>query len=79
MSNKGGRVSPDYLADIAPEYAETTGQTGEAVTCEGTDEYAHENITEVVFADKDAADCHHEGPEEHPPTVCLEPFRHGGI
>ena len=21
MSNKGGRVSPDYLADIAPEYA----------------------------------------------------------
>ena len=22
MSNKGGRVSPDYLADIAPEYAE---------------------------------------------------------
>ena len=23
MSNKGGRVSPDYLADIAPEYAVT--------------------------------------------------------
>ena len=23
MSNKGGRVSPDYLADIAPEYAWT--------------------------------------------------------
>ncbi len=22
MSNKGGRVSPDYLADIAPEYAD---------------------------------------------------------
>ena len=22
MSNKGGRVSPDYLADIAPEYAQ---------------------------------------------------------
>ena len=21
MSNKGGRVSPDYLADIVPEYA----------------------------------------------------------
>ncbi len=21
MFNKGGRVSPDYLADIAPEYA----------------------------------------------------------
>ena len=24
MSNKGGRVSPDYLADIAPEYAQFT-------------------------------------------------------
>ena len=24
MSNKGGRVSPDYLADIAPEYATDT-------------------------------------------------------
>ena len=24
MSNKGGRVSPDYLADIAPEYANVT-------------------------------------------------------
>ena len=24
MSNKGGRVSPDYLADIAPEYAALT-------------------------------------------------------
>ena len=24
MSNKGGRVSPDYLADIAPEYAPYT-------------------------------------------------------
>ena len=27
MSNKGGRVSPDYLADIAPEYAESTFYT----------------------------------------------------
>ena len=25
MSNTGGRVSPDYLADIAPEYAEFAG------------------------------------------------------
>ena len=24
MSNKGGRVSPDYLADIAPEYAKSS-------------------------------------------------------
>ena len=67
------------LTGLAELSAETTGQTGEAVTCERADEDAHKNITEVVFADKDAADCHHEGPEEHPPTVCLEPFRHGGI
>ena len=67
------------LTGLAELSAETTGQTGEAVTCERADEDAHENITEVVFADKDAADCHHEGPEEHPPAVCLEPFRHGGI
>ena len=26
MSNKGGRVSPDYLADIAPEYAIDSNQ-----------------------------------------------------
>ena len=26
MSNKGGRVSPDYLADIAPEYASQKGE-----------------------------------------------------
>ena len=28
MSNKGGRVSPDYLADIAPEYAIEENYTG---------------------------------------------------
>ena len=67
------------LTGLAEFSAETTGQTGEAVTCEGTDEYAHENITEVVFADKDAADGYHKCPEEHPPAVCLEPFRHGGM
>jgi hypothetical protein len=31
-----------------------------------------------VFADEDAADRYHERPEEHPPAVCLEPFRHDG-
>ena len=29
MSNKGGRVSPDYLADIAPEYADRGELKGE--------------------------------------------------
>jgi hypothetical protein len=29
-----------------------------------------------VLADEDAADRYHERPEEHPPAVCLEPFRH---
>ena len=66
------------LTDLAELSAETTGQTGQAVTCERADEDAHENIAEVMLADEDAADGHHEGPKEHPPTVCLEPFGHGG-
>ena len=31
MSNKGGRVSPDYLADIAPEYADTINKICDAL------------------------------------------------
>ena len=64
------------LTGLAEFSAETTGQTGEAVSGNGTDEDADQNIAEVMLADKDAADGHHEGPEEHPPAVCLEPFRH---
>ena len=55
------------------------GKAGEGVAGEQADQRADQDVAQVVFADKDAADCHHEGPEEHPPTVCLEPFRHGGI
>ena len=40
MSNKGGRVSPDYLADIAPEYAQITGYT--------YGRYSPENMTAVL-------------------------------
>ena len=67
------------LTGLAEFSAETTGQTGEAVTCERADEDADQNIAEVMLADEDAADGHHEGPKEHPPAVCLEPFRHGGM
>ena len=66
------------LTGLAEFSAETTGQTGEAVTCERADKDADNDVAEVVFADEDAADRYHERPEEHPPSVCLEPFGHGG-
>lgn len=55
-------------------FSEVTAKTGECVAGEGSDQDADNDITEVVFAHEDAADRYHEGPEEHPPAVCLEPF-----
>ena len=60
-------------------YDDVAGKAGEEPTGEGTDEDADNDVAEVVFADEDAADRYHEGPEEHPPAVCLEPFRHGSV
>ena len=64
------------LTGLAELSAETTGQTGEAVPCERADEDAHENIAQVVFADKDAADGYEWRPDEHPDAICLEPEGH---
>ena len=61
------------LTGLAEFSAETTGQTGEAVSGNGADEDADDDVAEVVLADEDAADRYHERPEEHPPAVCLEP------
>ena len=59
-------------------YDDVAGEAGEEPAGEGADEDADNDVAEVVFADEDAADRYHEGPEEHPPAVCLEPLGHGG-
>ena len=48
------------LTGLAEFSAETTGQTGEAVTCERADKDADNDVAEVVLADEDAADRYHE-------------------
>ena len=57
---------------------EVGGESRKGVACEGADKDADYDVTEIVLAHEDAADCHHECPEEHPPSVSLEPFRHDG-
>ena len=68
------RVDRTLLPYVA--YGDVAGEAGEEPAGEGADEDADNDVTEVVLADEDAADRYHERPEEHPPAVCLEPFRH---
>ena len=46
MSNKGGRVSPDYLADIAPEYAEDFKQSSEYVAGQNINKSDYEKFNQ---------------------------------
>ena len=56
---------------------EVAAEAGEAVAGEGADDDADNDISKVMLSDKYPADRHHEGPEEHPPSVGFEPFGHG--
>lgn len=73
MGRDAGPLAGSLLDEACGEVA---AEAGEAPAGEGADEDADQDVTEVVFAYEDAADCHHECPEVHPPAVCLEPFRH---
>ena len=55
---------------------DVAGEAGEEPAGEGADEDADNHVAEVMLADEDAADGYHECPEEHPITICLEPFGH---
>ena len=76
VSRDAGPLVGSLLDDAG---SEVTAKTGECVAGERADDDADNDITKVVFADEDAADRYHKGPEEHPPAVCLEPFRHGSV
>ena len=49
------------------------GYGSESETCCSSDESAGEDVTEVVFTDKNAAYGYHAGPEIHPADVGLSP------
>ena len=51
-------------------------EAGEGVAGKRTDDDADNDVAEVVLSYEDAADRHHECPEEHPPAIGLEPYRH---
>ena len=53
-------------------------EASEGVAGKRTDYGADNDVSEVVSAHENAADRYHEGPEEHPVPICLEPFRHRG-
>ena len=55
---------------------EPTREAGEDPAGERADEDADNHVAEVMLADEGAADGYHECPEEHPITICLEPFGH---
>lgn len=73
MGRDAGPLAGSLLDEACGEVA---AEAGEAPSDERADEDADQDIAEVMLAYEDAADRYHEGPEEHPPTVCLEPFRH---
>lgn len=49
------------------------GKAGEGVAGEQADQRADQDVAQVVFADKDAADGYEWRPDEHPDAICLEP------
>ena len=57
---------------------EVAAEAGEGVAGKRADEDADDDVAEVVLAHEYAADRYHEGPEEHPIAIGLEPCRHTG-
>ena len=55
---------------------EITAEACEAVAGDRADDDADNDVSEVVLAYEDATDSYHEGPEEHPISICLKPLRH---